>query len=70
MLPLLEAVSGRMHTNLNLEQMLVLGDILNNTDLDKIEFVTLPGGAKTISGRSYYVPSTKKVRELAKRVWG
>lgn len=69
--PLLwSAMSSDLHTNLTLEQMLVLADILMKLDLDTAEFLTLPGNCKTIDGRSYYVPDTKKIKSLARTLWG
>ncbi len=59
-----------VHTNIGIGQMLVLGDLLSKLDLNEIKFVTLPGRCKTIDKRSYFVPNTEKVRDLALSLWG
>ncbi|MDL2258686.1 LCP family protein [Eubacteriales bacterium OttesenSCG-928-K08] len=70
-IPLLwSSLAADIQTNLNTEQIMVLADLLARLDLEKCEFVTLPGYCKTIEGRSYYVPKTKEVKALALKLWG
>ena len=64
------ALGSEIHTNLNMEQLLVLADLLHRLDLDETEFIILPGACKTIDGRSYYMPATKKIQALALSLWG
>lgn len=64
------ALESYVHTNLNITQILILGDVLSRLSLQDVEFVTLPGRCKTIDGRSYFVPNTDKVRALALDLWG
>lgn len=63
-------LAGNVHTNLNTEQILALGEVLSRLSLKNVEFKTLPGRCKTIDGRSYYVPNTRDVRTLALELWG
>ncbi len=63
-------LAGNVHTNLNTEQILALGEVLSRLSLKNVEFKTLPGRCKTIDGKSYYVPDTKNVRTLALELWG
>ena len=64
------ALNSYVHTNIGIGQMLVLADLLNQLNLDEVEYVTLPGRCKTIDRRSYFVADTGKVRELALSLWG
>ena len=65
-----QSLASNVHTNLNTEQMLVLGDVLTRLSLKDVEFITLPGSCKTIEGRSYYLPDTRDIRTLALQLWG
>lgn len=64
------AMSSEIHTNLKMEQIIVLVELLTKVDLESAAFITLPGRCKTIDGRSYYVPDTREIQSLAISLWG
>ena len=63
------SVSGEVTTNLDLSQMIALGSILSNTDTEAIETHTLPGQAKTIDGKSYFIMDEEETRELVETLF-
>ena len=69
-LSLWQTVEQYVHTNLSLEQILVLGDLLSKLDMEQATFDILPGKCKTIDSRSYYVPNSEKMRQLVLTIWG
>ena len=63
------SMHGYVQTNLSLAQIVVLYEQLSKLDMANIEFITLPGKAKTMNGTSYYIADKKAVAELVERIW-
>lgn len=66
---LVAALGSRVRTNLSLGEMASLAQVLSGLDLDKVEFYTLPGRAKTIDGRSYFIHDREKTQALIKELF-
>lgn len=67
---LFSALSGRVRTNLSIEQMAALAGVLDRLEEKDITAVTLPGRSKTIDGTSYYIMDEEKTRETVKKAMG
>ncbi len=62
-------MNGYVQTNLSLAQVIVLYEQLSKLDINRIEFITLPGKAKTMGGTSYYIVDKEAAAELVTRIW-
>lgn len=57
-------------TNLSLEQMIVLGEVLAGADLNNAKHVTLPGRTETIDGKSYFIANENGLRGVVEDIYG
>ncbi len=69
-LNLWKSLSTYVHTNLSLDQILVLADALSRLDLANAAFEIVPGKCRTIDSRIYYVSDSGKLEKLTEEVWG
>lgn len=67
---LYSTLRAHVKTNLGLDQILALGQMLVNTSLEDASLEVLPGKCKTISGKSYYVPNATKVTQMVEALFG